>query len=151
MRVNNALTPEVWKALVATSSDAAVGEYRVSKDDLKGPFLQKLPAKMEEMKSLPFLGYTSPREAIAEKFHMSEELLAALNPGKKFDRADEIILVANVAKERRQIEGGPDRGQQIKWDSKGFYPFGRACSVLPSHRRKRGKTCSERDSQSDVI
>ena len=72
LRVNNALTPEVWKALVATSSDAAVGEYRVSKDDLKGPFLQKLPAKMEEMKSLPFLGYTNPREAIAEKFHMSE-------------------------------------------------------------------------------
>jgi peptidoglycan hydrolase-like protein with peptidoglycan-binding domain len=44
LSVNNALTPEIWKALVATSSDDVIGEYRVSKDDVKGPFLKKLPA-----------------------------------------------------------------------------------------------------------
>ena len=38
------------------------------------------------------LSYTSPREALAEKFHMSEALLSALNPGKKFDRAGETDL-----------------------------------------------------------
>jgi hypothetical protein len=32
---------------------------------------------MEDMKGLSTLSYTSPREAIAEKFHMSEELLEA--------------------------------------------------------------------------
>lgn len=50
---------------------------------MKGPFLEKLPGKMEDMKTLNALSYTSPREAIAEKFHMSEALLEALNPGKK--------------------------------------------------------------------
>ena len=63
---------------------------------MKGPFLEKLPRKMEDMKDLKALGYTSPREAIAEKFHMSETLLAALNPGKKFDEAGQMISVANV-------------------------------------------------------
>jgi hypothetical protein len=47
---------------------------------------------------LKSLDYTSPREAIAEKFQMSEALLEALNPGKKFDQAGQTISVVNVAK-----------------------------------------------------
>jgi lipoprotein-anchoring transpeptidase ErfK/SrfK len=90
------LTPEIWSALIATSSDIIVVEYKITEKDVKGPFLQKLPARMEDMKDLKALGYTSAREAIAEKFHMSEALLAALNPGKKFDEAGQIISVVNV-------------------------------------------------------
>ena len=96
LKPNQPLTPEVWKALAGTSSDAVVTEYKISNDDIKGPFLERLPAKMEDMRHLKALGYTSPREAIAEKFHMSEGLLDALNPKKKFDQAGETILVANV-------------------------------------------------------
>ena len=59
--------------------------------------MKELPAKMEAMKDLEHLGYTSPREAIAEKFHMSEGLLSALNQGKKFDHAGESILVTKQA------------------------------------------------------
>lgn len=51
--------------------------YKVPNEDVKGSFLKELPAKMEDMKGLSTLSYTSPREAIAEKFHMSEELLEA--------------------------------------------------------------------------
>ena len=43
---------------------------------------------MEDMKDIPRLSYISSREELAEKFHMSEELLATLNPGQRFDRAD---------------------------------------------------------------
>jgi len=52
---------------------------------------------MEEMKGIPKLGFTSPREGLAEKFHMSEELLAALNPGRRFDRAGETIVVVDTS------------------------------------------------------
>ncbi|OCK61994.1 L,D-transpeptidase family protein [Bradyrhizobium sp. LMTR 3] len=98
------LTPEVWSALIATSADAIVVDYKIAAADVKGPFLKKLPARMEDMKRLKALDYTSPREAIAEKFHMSEALLAALNPGKKFDQADQTISVINVmAKETKPI------------------------------------------------
>jgi lipoprotein-anchoring transpeptidase ErfK/SrfK len=90
------LTREIWSALVATSADAVIVDYKITEKDVKGPFLEKLPAKMEDMKGLKSLGYTSPREALAEKFHMSEALLAALNPGRKFDAAGQTISVANV-------------------------------------------------------
>ena len=53
------------------------------------------------MKGLKSLDYTSPREAIAEKFHMSEALLEALNAGKKFDQAGQTISVVNVMMKRR--------------------------------------------------
>ncbi len=46
--------------------------------DVEGPFLHKLPSKLEGMKGIPKLSYTSPREGLAEKFQMSEELLVAL-------------------------------------------------------------------------
>jgi len=90
------LTSELWSALVTTSSDAIIVDYKITKKDVKGPFLKKLPAKMEDMKGLQSLDYTSAREAIAEKFHMSEALLEALNPGKKFDEAGQAISVTNV-------------------------------------------------------
>ena len=92
------LTPEIWAALFATSSDPVIVDYKITDKDVKGPFLQKLPAKMEDMKGLKSLDYTSPREAIAEKFHMSEALLEALNPGKKFDEAGQTISIVNVMK-----------------------------------------------------
>src|SRR6266404_4854723 len=64
------LAPEVWNVLAATSSGDAIVQYKITKDDVKGPFLEKLPAKMEDMKNLAALGFTSAREALAEKFHM---------------------------------------------------------------------------------
>ena len=96
-------TEEVWKKLVEASPDPAIIDYKIAESDVKGPFLEKLPAKMEEMKALNALSYTSPREAIAEKFHMSEALLEALNPGKRFDRAGETIAVANVGKKENKL------------------------------------------------
>ena len=90
------LTSEIWDALLTTGSDPVVVDYKITEKDVKGPFLKKLPAKMEDMKDLKSLDYASPREAIAEKFHMSEALLEALNPGKKFDEAGQTIAVANI-------------------------------------------------------
>ena len=92
------LTPEIWAALLATSPDPIVVDYKITEKDVKGPFLRKLPAKMEDMRGLKSLDYTGPREAIAEKFHMSEALLETLNSVKKFDQAGQTISVVNVMK-----------------------------------------------------
>ena len=48
------------------------------------------------MSKLRRLAYRSLRELLAEKSHASEEVLSALNTGKKFDRADIQIIVPNV-------------------------------------------------------
>ena len=96
LAVDGRLTADLWMSLTATSDDPVLTEYEISRADVAGPFLNKLPAKMEEMQNLDHLSYTNPREALAEKFHMSEALLAALNPGKNFAAAGTRILVASV-------------------------------------------------------
>ncbi|QOZ30154.1 L,D-transpeptidase family protein [Bradyrhizobium sp. CCBAU 51753] len=97
----DALTDEVWTALRADNRPATTS-YTITEQDLAGPFLHKLPAKMEAMKDLPHLGFTSPREKLAERFHMSEALLASLNPGQRFDRAGATIVVIDTG------SGAPD-------------------------------------------
>jgi lipoprotein-anchoring transpeptidase ErfK/SrfK len=89
------LTADIWKKL-ATDSQPVLTNYTITEKDVAGPFLRRLPRKMEDMKGIPRLGYTSPKEALAEKFHMSEQLLVALNPGKHFDRAGTTIAVVDV-------------------------------------------------------
>jgi lipoprotein-anchoring transpeptidase ErfK/SrfK len=91
---SDTLTDEVWKKLAADSAPV-LKTYTIADKDVAGPFLQ-LPAKMEEMKGIPKLAYTSPREGLAEKFHMSEALLAALNPGQHFDRAGTSVVVVDT-------------------------------------------------------
>lgn len=94
------LTPEIWTKLQETASGAIIADYAITANDVKGPFISKLPSKLEALKDLPVLGYASAKEALAEKFHMSEALLGAINPGKAFDRAGETILV--IASEAEQ-------------------------------------------------
>jgi len=89
------VTDDVWKALKADDRPVTA-TYTITEKDVAGPFLHKLPAKMEDMKDIPSLGYTSPREELAEKFHMSEQLLTVLNPGRHFDRAGETIAVVDT-------------------------------------------------------
>lgn len=93
------LTAEIWARLDQGGSAAIVGDYTLTDEDVKGPYLDKLPAKMEDMAPLKRLAYTGPKEMLAERFHMSSDLLVALNPKTKFDRAGEVIKVLNLAED----------------------------------------------------
>jgi lipoprotein-anchoring transpeptidase ErfK/SrfK len=95
------LTPEVWSKLQQVSGDPVIVEYTLTDQDVKGPFIDKLPSKLENKKSLKRLSYTSSKEALAEHFHMSEDLLAEINPGKKFDRVGDKINVANIPADKQ--------------------------------------------------
>jgi lipoprotein-anchoring transpeptidase ErfK/SrfK len=96
LNANGVLDREVWDKLTASSNGPALIEYTLADIDVKGPFLKKLPTKLDRLQDLGHLGYTSAREGLAEKFHMSQTLLKELNPGKSFDKIGETIVVANV-------------------------------------------------------
>ncbi|MGN6308328.1 MAG: L,D-transpeptidase family protein [Xanthobacteraceae bacterium] len=129
---SDALTDEVWRAL-RTDDRPVTRNYTIADKDVAGPFLKKLPAKMEDMKHIPKLGFTTPREALAEKFHMSEGLLAALNPGQHFNRPGDTIVVIDTgdrdeaaASRANRVEIDKSR-QTVKLFDKsgsliGFYP-----------------------------
>jgi lipoprotein-anchoring transpeptidase ErfK/SrfK len=92
---SDSLTAAIWEKLAA-DSQPVLANYTITEKDVSGPFLRKLPKKMEDMKGIPRLSYTSPKQELAEKFHMSEQLLGALNPGKHLDRAGTTIVVVDV-------------------------------------------------------
>jgi lipoprotein-anchoring transpeptidase ErfK/SrfK len=126
------LTPELWAKLIATGQEPVVTQYTIADGDVKGPFLKKLPAKMEAMKDLKTLAYSTPREAIAEKFHMSEALLSALNPGKKFDRAGDVIVVANVLGRPGKLTIGRVEVDKSRQTVKAFDPQGALIGFFPA-------------------
>src|ERR1700761_1410835 len=89
------LTDDVWKKLSADTKPVLV-EYTLTDADVKGPFLDHVPTKMEDMQGLKAMSYGSAKEGVAEKFHMAPELLVALNPKQKFDQAGQKIVVPAV-------------------------------------------------------
>ncbi|QRM31505.1 L,D-transpeptidase [Microvirga sp. VF16] len=95
LKPDGSLDEELWAKLNETSSDPALIEYTIREEDVKGPFVD-IPDKLEEQAGLDRLGYSSPEELLAERFHMDVDLLKALNPGKSLDKAGTSVVVANV-------------------------------------------------------
>ena len=91
------LDAPAWEKLTATSSEPVIKDYTITAEDVRGPFIKRLPS-FQDMSKLPHMGYLNATEELAERFHMSEGLLRALNPGKSFDKPGTAIAVTNVAR-----------------------------------------------------
>jgi lipoprotein-anchoring transpeptidase ErfK/SrfK len=92
------LNHDVFERLTANTNESLLVEITVTEDDVKGPFLPRKPKGLDEMKGLERLAYRDAKEALAERHHMSETLLAALNPHAEFSQAGTTLMVANVLK-----------------------------------------------------
>ena len=90
------LDAATWDKLTAKALPA-VKAYVITAEDAKGPFTTSIPTDFEAQSRLSHLGYHNVREALAERFHMGEPLLRALNPKSSF-RAGDRIAVADVAR-----------------------------------------------------
>lgn len=75
----DSIDEELVRLLFARETGDVFRTYTISEDDVAGSF-KDIPSDFEAMAKLDELGYTSPREKLAEKFHMDEMFLAALNP-----------------------------------------------------------------------
>ena len=100
-RPTGKLDADTFNALTATSEDPVMGEYEITESDVKGPFTKNIPANFEAMAKLPALDYPNPQDELAERFHMSDSLLATLNPGADFGRPGTRIVVTDVPQRPR--------------------------------------------------
>ena len=98
--VSGNLDQATWDKLCESTSAPVLVEYTVTEDDVRGPFMPKIPGDFEGMAHLHALNYRSAAQLLAEKFHTSEELIKQLNPGKTLDRAGIVITVPNVVDAR---------------------------------------------------
>ena len=92
------LTRETWDKLMATSASPVLVAYELTPKDVRGPFTKRIPARLERMARLSRLGYHSAAEKIAERFHISEQLLRKLNPGISFRKAGTLLVVPDVGR-----------------------------------------------------
>jgi lipoprotein-anchoring transpeptidase ErfK/SrfK len=107
-------------ALLETNAQV-IGTYEITPDD-EASLVPPIPSDYADMAQFEFLGYESVREAVAERFHMDIDFLAALNPSAGF-RPGETIFVAmtgsNKTGEAAQIVADKTLRQVRAYDAGG--------------------------------
>jgi lipoprotein-anchoring transpeptidase ErfK/SrfK len=88
------LDDATWAALTRDSGPV-VQRYTITPADVAGPFAPDVGENFLKLARLPAgPQYPSPQAELAERFHMTPALLAALNPAADFGRAGTVITVA---------------------------------------------------------
>ena len=111
------------EAGLAESGGEAFVSYEITPTDVAGQYVASIPEDYGEKAKLDRLGFTSVPEMLAERFHMDEKFLRALNPGIDFNRAGSIIKVVNPgaqqAGEVARIVADKGRKQVRAYDAAG--------------------------------
>ncbi len=88
------LSPQTWAALSADKAPV-LKTYTITPTDVAGPWTPDIGEDFVKMAALPQLGYSSPAEMLAERFHMDQTLLKTLNPSADFAKAGTQITVVD--------------------------------------------------------
>jgi lipoprotein-anchoring transpeptidase ErfK/SrfK len=112
------------QALEAADPGPVTQDYTITAADEKGPFVGELPVGFEKLAALEHLGYSTPLESLAEKFHMSQALLRELNPRADFAAVGSTLLVVRPGTGRldspvAQVEVDKAQGQVRALDGRG--------------------------------
>jgi lipoprotein-anchoring transpeptidase ErfK/SrfK len=117
-------------ALTKEDDAPVLTRHDITAEEVSGPFIDEVPRKLEDQ--------------AAEKFHMDEDLLAALNPGADFSAKGTVITVADVRQREvedqkgtvSRIEIDKAKGALSAYDDDGklaaFYPASIGSGSMPS-------------------
>jgi lipoprotein-anchoring transpeptidase ErfK/SrfK len=128
---DGALDAGTWTALSGADAAPAMQNYVITAQDEAGPFIGTPPKDYQALSKLPALAYSTPLQALAEKFHMDQKLVEALNPGADFSQAGQALLVAaprsgprDFQAARIEVDKSDDEVRAFGSDGKlvAFYP-----------------------------
>lgn len=127
-------------ARLAETGGDAFTTYEITPADAAGPYVASVPEDYSKKAQMERLSFTSVPEMLAERFHMDEKYLKALNPGVSFDRPGTRIRVINpgAAKtgEVARIVADKGRKQVRAYDGRGklvvAYPATIGSAATPS-------------------
>lgn len=77
------------------SGGLPIVDYTITAADAAGPYVASIPDDYAHKAQLPAMSYTSTTEALAERFHMDEGYLKALNPNVDFTIPGNTIKVVS--------------------------------------------------------
>lgn len=81
------------QSLASTDNGPVTADYVLTQADVSGPFSPAPNGEELSAQAANGTNFTTARERIAERFHISEILLQALNPGVDFMRAGQTLIV----------------------------------------------------------
>ena len=61
------INEELWQTITEGDAEPALVSYKITEKDIRGPFSKKIPEDFRAKAAMDRLGYTSPRELLAEK------------------------------------------------------------------------------------
>lgn len=85
---------------LAAEGGLAFTTYTITAEDAAGPFIASIPSDYSEKAQLERLAYTSTSEMLAERFHMDETYLKALNPDVDFTLPGVQIKVVSTGQKK---------------------------------------------------
>ncbi|MEN3974024.1 L,D-transpeptidase [Emcibacter sp. SYSU 3D8] len=124
--VDGQLDEESWDKLSADEAPV-FGNYTITSEDLKGPYLAEVPSDYAEMAKMKHLSFTGADEMLAERFHMDIKLLHLLNPDADWGKAGTRILVASL---RQRPETGKAAKVTVSRESASLRAIGADGKVL---------------------
>ncbi|WP_187968366.1 L,D-transpeptidase [Aquibium microcysteis] len=86
------------EASLADTGGPAFVTYELTAEDVAGPYVASIPEDYGHKATLDRLSFTSTSEMLAERFHMDEDYLKAINPSVDFNRPGMLVRVANPGK-----------------------------------------------------
>ncbi|MEE4201010.1 L,D-transpeptidase family protein [Erythrobacter sp.] len=94
LRSSEEIDAELMRSLISSQSGDVFRSYTITQEDVAGPFYAKASG-MEEMAEMERVGWYSPLEMFADRFHMDQDFLAALNPDADFSAAGTDIIIVS--------------------------------------------------------
>ncbi|WP_299175858.1 L,D-transpeptidase [uncultured Brevundimonas sp.] len=131
MTVNGELNAEVMGRLRAGAMGPVTSTYEITQQDVAGPYMGTVPTELKAQGEAESMGYANVVEALAERFHVTQDLLRAMNPDADFSRAGQKLLVPAVndkplPADVDTIEVSKDEGAVKAFDADGnllaYYP-----------------------------
>ncbi len=92
---SGALDQQSWNALTSSDKAPVLKTYTVTPQDAAGPFTPNVGEDFVKMSQQQAMGYFSAQQMLAERFHMDQDFLKALNPGADFAKAGTQIAVVD--------------------------------------------------------
>lgn len=118
------LTAQIFGALTAADKAPVTQDYTITPEDQKGPFIGIVSEDFAKLAKLKHLGYRNVEQELAQRFHMSEGLLRALNPTADLTKAGTAILVVrpgsgDLAADIARVEVDKSANQSRVYDDAG--------------------------------
>ena len=89
------LDQATWNSLTSVDGAPVLKTYTITAQDTAGPWSPDVGENFVKMSQQSSMGYHSAQEMLAERFHMDQDLLKALNPGADFSKAGTQITVVD--------------------------------------------------------